>query len=352
MADGQLIMFKLTFLGTSSGIPTKRRNVSALAVELPASEQETTNHRAPWLLIDCGEGTQHQLMYTKLRLSNLCAICITHVHGDHCYGLAGLLASLAMHGRTTALTIIAPKGVFALLDAYVAHTELRLSFAIERIIVEHDQPTTLSLDNQTLNIKTTALSHRCPSYAFIIKQAIHQHKLNIDKLVSDNIPKHFWHQIFKTNLPHQPIRINNESIIPNEYIEQMDIKSKIVIAGDNDTPELLTDVIHDADALVHEATYTQAILDKVLSRTGESSFDPQHSSAKMVTQFAQRVKLPNLILTHFSARFAPFYEPDNPAPNMGHVAQEISQHYQGYCVCAEDFMSILINDKNMKIMKK
>ena len=83
---------ELTFLGTSSGTPTRTRNVSAMAIKRANSKD--------WYLVDCGEGTQHQVLRTSLSLQRLRAIFITHVHGDHCYGLPGLLASAAMAGRT------------------------------------------------------------------------------------------------------------------------------------------------------------------------------------------------------------------------------------------------------------
>ncbi len=81
-------MLQLTFLGTSAGVPTKQRNVTALAVEClnPYQNASQTTKKRPWVLIDCGEGTQQQLLHTKLSLHQLVAICITHVHGDHCYG--------------------------------------------------------------------------------------------------------------------------------------------------------------------------------------------------------------------------------------------------------------------------
>nr|MCH1932376.1 MBL fold metallo-hydrolase [Shewanella shenzhenensis] len=82
---------KLQFLGTSAGVPTKQRNVTGLAL----SESEGKG----WYLIDCGEATQHQLLHTHLTLNTLKAIFITHVHGDHSYGLPGILASAAMNGR-------------------------------------------------------------------------------------------------------------------------------------------------------------------------------------------------------------------------------------------------------------
>ncbi|MEY4562043.1 MAG: hypothetical protein RLZZ618_1320, partial [Pseudomonadota bacterium] len=106
----------LLFLGTSSGTPTKTRNVTGLALIEEQGRQ--------WFLIDCGEGTQHQLLRTGLSVNDLATVFITHVHGDHCYGLPGLLASAGMHGRRTPLTVIAPLGVEAWWQATVQHTQL------------------------------------------------------------------------------------------------------------------------------------------------------------------------------------------------------------------------------------
>ena len=135
-------MLKLTFLGTSAGVPTKQRNITALAVEslnpYASNIQNTTQSKKsrPWVLVDCGEGTQQQLLHTKLSLHQLQAICITHVHGDHCYGLPGLLASAAMSGRCEPLIIVAPKAIATLLEAVTLTTELYFPFVISFMAIE------------------------------------------------------------------------------------------------------------------------------------------------------------------------------------------------------------------------
>ena len=91
---------QVTFLGTSSGVPTRQRNVSSLAVRLP--------QRSELWLLDCGEATQHQLLRSPLRVSQLRRIFITHMHGDHVFGLPGLLASLGMAGTSTGLDLYGP----------------------------------------------------------------------------------------------------------------------------------------------------------------------------------------------------------------------------------------------------
>ncbi|WP_366941568.1 MBL fold metallo-hydrolase [uncultured Kushneria sp.] len=111
---------QLRFLGTSAGVPTRTRNVSALAL-IPERQRR-------WYLIDCGEGIQHQLMHTPLSLARLEAVLITHIHGDHCYGLPGLLASASMAGRRAALTVVGPRAVRDYLEALKATTGLHLGF--------------------------------------------------------------------------------------------------------------------------------------------------------------------------------------------------------------------------------
>lgn len=337
-------MFNLTFLGTSSGIPTKDRNVSAIAVELMVTSHAK---RHPWLLVDCGEGTQHQLLKSHLSPNDLFAILITHTHGDHCYGLAGLLASLGMHGRKKPLTLIAPKAISRLLDTLMAVSELHLNYPIEFMDIESVisnpicTPIKLRLsDEHHLDIDIHQLSHRCASYGFGISQILHKDKLLTDKLTLDNIPNIYWGKLLKSDTP---IIINDKSINPHDYKIHQQSELKIVIAGDNDTPSLLVNVVKHAKALVHEATYTDDIRQKIINKpASQGGFDPKHSSSKMVAQFAQTHHIPQLILTHFSARYAPFDDEDSDKPNMGHIRAEAQQYYDGQLVLARDFLQVLI----------
>ena len=120
-------MLHFTFLGTSSGVPTLTRNVSALAIR--------NSKNKDWILVDAGEGTQHRIQQAKLSLQNLVAICITHVHGDHCYGLVGLLASAGMNARTAPLTIIAPKEIQQWIEVTAQLTDLHLPYPLNFINV-------------------------------------------------------------------------------------------------------------------------------------------------------------------------------------------------------------------------
>nr|WP_307727379.1 MBL fold metallo-hydrolase [Telluria mixta] len=115
------------FLGTSSGTPSKTRNVSGLALRGPGGG---------WSLVDCGEGTQHRILHTTLSLHDLRAIFITHLHGDHCYGLPGLLASAGMLNRTAPLALVGPPALRTFIDGVMATSELGLPYPLDFIAVD------------------------------------------------------------------------------------------------------------------------------------------------------------------------------------------------------------------------
>ena len=338
-------MLKLTFLGTSAGVPTKQRNVTALAIECLNSHAEgSSKKRRPWILIDCGEGTQQQLLQTKLSLHQLTAICITHVHGDHCYGLPGLLASAAMSGRTTPLTIIAPKAIATLLDAVTLTTELYFPFtidfiAIEDVLLQAQPQIHILLEEQQLVIDITALSHRVPSHAFGITQTIHHSVLDVDKLQSEKVAAgRLWGRLLRGEDVYSE---EGRQLFSKDYVLNNEWRTRIVVAGDNDNPELLYTAVREADLLVHEATYTSALLTKIQAKNAD--FDPMHSSARQVGQFAQDSTLDYLILTHFSARYQSFDNPNSETPNMSHIRLDARSVYKGMLWLAADFAQFMVN---------
>lgn len=333
-------MFKLTFLGTSSGIPTRERNVSAIAVECVTNVYAK---RHAWVLVDCGEGTQHQLLKSHHPLHLLSAILITHTHGDHCYGLAGLIASLGMHGRKDPLTLIAPKAIAQLLAVMMQVSESQVNYPICFLAIEdilHKGHVLTLGEGHELKIELCALSHRVDSFGFILTKIKQKDKLLTDKLTQAGIDNVHWGKLLKTDTL---IDIEGVMIDPAVYKVHERQELKIVIAGDNDTPNLLTQAAQEAKALVHEATYTEDIRQKILAKpANQGGFDPKHSSVQMVAQFAQTHKIPKLILTHFSARYASFEDSTAKQPNMGHIRAEACQYYDGELVLAEDFLQVVV----------
>lgn len=307
-------------LGTSSGVPSKQRNVSAAAIKRVNSKR--------WILVDCGEATQHQLLNCKLSIMGLDAICITHVHGDHCYGLPGLLASAAMSGRNQPLTLIAPAAIQTLLAALVETTQLQLSYAIEFIEVEDFEQ---GLSVAGFEIKRHPLSHRVPSYAYSFCETDIAAQLDVDKLRASGIPpSSIWGQLQKG----EDVSLDDGRVlVAKDYLLAGRSPRKVIIAGDNDTPSLLKDACKGADVLVHESTYTSDTAKKI-------GFEPGHSNAADVAQFAEHVQLPHLILTHFSPRYG---LNKNDSPSMQDIEQEARQFYHGQLFLAHDFDTFILD---------
>ncbi|NNP75366.1 MBL fold metallo-hydrolase [Acinetobacter sp. Ac_3412] len=303
-------MLHFTFLGTSSGVPTLTRNVSALAIR--------NSKNKDWILVDAGEGTQHRIQQAKLSLQSLVTICITHVHGDHCYGLVGLLASAGMNARTAPLTIIAPKEIQQWIEATAQLTDLHLPYSLNFIDV--NEATQIQQITDELSIQAHPLSHRAPSFAFSIIAQYTQKKLDTQALIQLGVPKgKVWGDLQQG----LDVQFNEQTLKAVDFTQIQTQRVHAIVGGDNDRPELLAQACQDAQLLIHESTYTQAILDKV-------GLGPMHSSAKMVAEFAQQQSLSNLILTHFSPRH-------QDSVGQQAIAEEVRQFYQGNFYLAHDF---------------
>ena len=304
----------LLFLGTSSGTPTRARNVSGLGL--------LEENGKGWYLIDCGEATQHQVLRTPLSLSALRAIFITHVHGDHCFGLPGLLASAALQGRTAPLEIIAPQGIEAWLNATLAMSQTWLPYPL----VFHAVETLQEWRTPRMRVRRTALSHRSPSFAYRFEEARPDTTLDIARLERDAIPRGpLWGQLARgVDTEHDGRLLRSE-----DYLLAGRAPRVIVIGGDNDSPALLAEACRGAQVLVHEATFSHADID------ARGSFG--HSTAASVAEFAQEAGLPNLVLTHFSARY-------QHAPGRGACITELHDEararYQGTLFLADDFLHL------------
>jgi ribonuclease Z len=315
---------ELLFLGTSAGIPTLHRNVSALAVRRRASKS--------WVLIDCGEGTQHQLLRTSLSLATLSAVCITHVHGDHCYGLFGLLASAGMAKRTEPLLIIAPQGVEEMVRTVARCSDWYVSYELHFVDVAS---LTQAVETEHFYIHATPLSHRVPSYAYVLDEKITKRALDVEKLDAAHIARgSLWQQLQQG---HDVQLDDGRHLQAEQYLLPPRPARRVIVGGDNDTPALLSEVAKTAHVLVHEATYSEAVALKV------GAF-PQHSDAKTVARFAESAQIANLVLTHFSARYG---HEAHHTPNVLELAQEAASVYSGNLVLASDFAVFYLDQQGV-----
>ena len=310
---------RLNFLGTSSGVPTRERNVTALAVGRA--------NRRDWVLVDCGEGTQQQLLRSRLKLSGLSTILVTHMHGDHTFGLPGLLTSASMGGRSETITITGPEPLAGLIGGCIEASESHVTYPITmRDVATVDE----QFEAAGFVITTARLSHRVPSFAYVLTEARPPRKLDVEKLRRGGIPQGpAWSRVQAgTDVDLE----DGRRIIAEEYLLPPRITRKIVVAGDNDSPDLLAAACEGACLLVHESTYREEDMQKLAG-------DPMHSSAKRVARFAESVGLPSLILTHFSAR----YTNDDSASSISRLRDEAASEYSGNLYLAEDFAEFSVD---------
>ena len=309
---------KLTFLGTSAGMPTTERNVTALALAIDDSKH--------WYLIDCGESTQHQLLRCHYTLNNLQAIFITHVHGDHMFGLPGMLTSASMQGRSKPLTIYAPEGVKQFVTTALSCADVHdLPFKLDFVRTD---TAGFAFEDEQFRVTAHELSHRVPSFAYRFCEKTYSTQLDTEQLESLNVPRgELWGLLQKG----ETVTLDDGSqVLPKQVLQSPPKKRIAIIAGDNDRPELLLDALQGSDLLVHEATVTQSTLDRADGQW-------MHSSAKMVAEVAQQANIPHLILTHFSGRYRLSKEAGESCVEV--IRHEAEQFYHGQVELAQDLKS-------------
>ena len=251
---------KTVFFGTGGGIPTKDRNVTSIGLQRGTER---------WSLFDCGDGTTFQIAKTNWALPNLDSIFITHLHADHFLGILSLLFRKDNFREDNCdVTLYAPKGVRAFVENCLEITQkVFLNFNLTMVEIEEGMP--IMFDD--MKIEVLPMLHRIPCYGF--------------------------------------------------YIESMD--KKIIIAGDNENPELLKKYLNGLDLLIHEATFREEHYTQRMKRT-------MHTTAKLLGEVAQKYELKRVIATHLSSRYY------NKELVQG-LYDEIAFEYKGQLDLAWDF---------------
>ena len=276
---------KFHFLGTSAGSPTVERNVTSLAV--------TFDQRSRWYMFDCGDGTQQRILRTSLSLPRLEKIFITHMHGDHIYGLPGILTSRGlMCGTEAGVEIYGPKGIKKYIETVLKVSYTRVHYPIK--IHEFTKAGELySNENETVSV--VELSHDIPSYAYVLKEKDRPGTFDVEKAKNAGIPPG---PLFGKLTKGQKVKLGDgKEFDGKDFIGPSKKGRKIIVGGDNDSPELLADDLQDACLFIHEATHTEEVRENL-------KWNSKHSTAKSVASCAEKAQVNNLILTHFSPRFS------------------------------------------------
>lgn len=273
----------LTFLGTSAGSPTLQRNVSSILLDL---RQE----RGKFWLFDCGEATQMQMQKAKFSLAKLEIIFLTHLHGDHLFGLPGVLTSRSLMQNQSPLTLIAPKGIKILIETVIEISYSWLTYPLN--IIELEENCIVFEDNQ-FQVEAKLLQHRVPCFGYRIIEKDLPAQLNIDKLKQDNIQAGPFYNDLKNG---KTITLDDGRIINGtDYLGQIKKGRKLAILGDTIPCQTSIDLANGVDLLVHEATQEHALVDKAIERG--------HSTTIHAAMIAQKANAKRLIMTHISPRY-------------------------------------------------
>jgi ribonuclease Z len=305
------MILEITFLGTGAGMPAKNRNVSSIALK-------HLENGSIWLF-DCGEATQHQILHTSIKPRKISKIFITHLHGDHIFGLPGLLGSRSFLGGTEPLTIYGPKGIRDFIEVSLSVSQTHLNYNIE--IVEFEGHCVFDLGH--IIVESRLLEHAIPSYGYRIVEKDKPGMLLVDKLKDIGVPPGPQYQLLKNG---ETIELEDGRRINGKEFLGPDKKGRVVaILGDSRPCENAVELAKEADLLIHEAT-----LDKSLEKTAHEFF---HSTTHQAAQIAKKAQVKKLIITHISSRYE--------KQEWVRLEQEAKEIFSN-TIIAEDFKKVTI----------
>ena len=275
---------QLQFLGTGAGMPSKERNTSALALKL-------LEERGTIWLFDCGEATQHQILHTTIRPRKIEKIFITHLHGDHIFGLPGLLSSRSFLGGEDTLTLYGPKGLKEWVQVSLEISSTHITYPIDFVEVEEG----IVFEDDQFIVKAMELEHVIPCYGYRIEQKPLPGELLIDKAKGLGVPKGPLLGKLKNG---EDVTLENGTVVySNEVTASPKHGFVVTILGDTRVCENAKRLSSEADIVVHEATFDHS--------TSEHAANYGHSTNIEAAKTAKEANARFLILNHISARFLP-----------------------------------------------
>ncbi|MBC6170729.1 ribonuclease Z [Listeria seeligeri] len=273
---------ELVFLGTGAGVPSRGRNVTSIALSM-------LNERNAIWLFDCGEATQHQILRSQIKLSKLEKIFITHMHGDHIFGLPGLLSSRSFQGGDSDLTIYGPVGIQAYVETSLKLSGTRLTY---KIIFKELEPG-LIFEDEMFTVTADELDHGMLSYGYRIVEKDKQGALDAARLKADGVePGPIFQKLKNGEVVTLP---DGREIDGKNYIGKPQKGKIISIFGDTRETASEFALAENADVLIHEATFEG---DK-----GKIAAEYMHSTTIQAAELAKKAGVKKLILTHISSRY-------------------------------------------------
>ncbi len=269
---------KLVFLGTSAAQPTEFRGLSCICLE----------REGEILMFDAGEAAQIAYLKSSLGWNKKMKIFVTHLHGDHCIGILGLLQTMAMQHRTEPLEIYGPNGIEEFISANIKVLNFGLTFPVMISTVKEG----IVFDSKTYSISACRANHSITAYSFVFEEKNKPGRFNLEKAKEFGIPEgNLWKKLQNGN----NIEVDGKIITPNQILGEKRPGKKIGISGDTMPTKDLEKFFANCDYLVFDSTFLDEIKEKAQ--------DTCHSTAKQAAVLAKNANVKNLILTHFSARY-------------------------------------------------
>lgn len=278
-------MTEIIPLGTGSAVPVQGRGFSAVAVRRAESA----------LLFDCGEGTQMRLLDAGIKLSRVRAVFVTHLHGDHFFGLMGLLATMSLVGRGEPLLVVGPHGIRHLLESIPGLAPLEMSFSVEFVEIDTLDTRIPVMKERGFRVWASPLDHGVPAYGYRYQEDDRPGHLDVERARSLGVERPEDYGLLKSG---QSVKGSAGVVESSDVVGPSLPGGVFAYVTDTRPCPGAVELARNADILYHEATFADKLSDRAAS-TG-------HSTAREAARVAARAGARRLLLAHFSARYTQF----------------------------------------------
>ena len=269
---------KLVFLGTSAAQPTEFRGLSCICLE----------REGEILMFDAGEAAQIAYLKSGLGWNKKMKIFVTHLHGDHCIGILGILQTMTMQHRTESLEIYGPSGIEEFIGANIKVLNFGLSFPVIISTIKEG----IVFKSKFYSVYACKANHSITAFSYLFEEKEKPGRFNLEKAKALKIPEG---KLWKKLQNGEDVKVDGKIITPDKVLGKKRPGKKIGISGDTMPSKDLEKFFEKCDYLVFDATF----LDEIKEKAQEAN----HSTAKQAAILAKNANVKNLILTHFSARY-------------------------------------------------
>lgn len=292
------------FLGTAAAVPTKERGLSCMCI---VREGEV-------LMFDAGEGTQMAFSRAALGWNRNMAVFITHMHGDHCLGLPGLLQTMSLQSRNRPVRVYGPPGISDFVEANTRLLNFEPPFAVE----VHEVDEGVILETEGYLVKSCSADHTVPAYSYLLEERERAGRFHPERARELGVPEgRMWGLLQKG----MDVEVDGRTIRPEQVLDEGRPGIRIGYSGDTRPTSHLGKFFAGCDYLVFDSTFTEDLRERADAT--------RHSTAGGAATLAKNGGVRNLILTHFSARYG-----DDAVP----LAE--ARRIHGSVIAAKDLMSV------------